>query len=99
MDTIARPVCLDAGGGTFTQGEDVGVILKVLRNYLKPGADRIYQQETKFPRNTRDDQTTGRYVLEFDVLRRKTEARALMGTAAAATSVPVLRTQNAAARK
>ena len=99
MDTIARPVCLDAGGGTFMQGEDVEIILKVLRNYLKPGTDRIYQQETKFPRNKSDDQTTGRCILEFDVLRRKTEARALMGTAAPATFVRVLRTQHAAARK
>ena len=38
MDTIARQVCLNAGGDTFTQREAADAILKILRNYLQPDA-------------------------------------------------------------
>ena len=37
-DTLARQVCLDAGGDAFSRGEDVETILKTLRNYFQPDA-------------------------------------------------------------
>ena len=100
MDTIARQVCLNAGGDTCMRREDAESILKVLRNYFQPHAhDHIYRKGTKFSQQKPADQTTTRYVLEFDVLRRMAEARAMMGGAFPDASVFVLCVQNASQSK
>ena len=79
MDTVARQLRLIAGGDTFAQGEGAGTTLETLRNYLKPDAlAHLYQQMAKFLLRRRTDQATVRYLLAFDVLRRKAEARVIM---------------------
>ena len=80
MDTIARRICLDAGGDTFPQGEDADTISETLRNYCRPDTiDYVYQQITKFSRYKRTDQTVERRRLDFDVLRHDAEARVITG--------------------
>ena len=91
MDTFARQVCSNAGGDTFTQGEDVETILN--------GPDamgHVYQQEAPFLQNESTDQTMERLLLEVDILRRKANAGALMGGASPDGFAAILRIQNAA---
>ena len=74
MDTMARQVCLNAGGDTFLDTEDVEAIFGTLRNYSEPDElGHVYREVTKFPRHKRTGQTVGRYVLEFIffVIRRE----------------------------
>ena len=69
----------------------------ILRNYIQPDAlDHMYQEETEFSPKKRADQTMERYLPEFDGLRRKEEARVIMGGAFPDASVSILRMQNAA---
>ena len=100
MDTIARQVCLNAGGDNFTQGADAENILKVLRSYLQPDAlGRMRQRATKSSQNKRADQPTERYLLEYDVLRRKAEARAIAGRESPDACASALFSRNAALSK
>ena len=59
-------------------------------------AGPVYQQVAKSLQRKRADQTIGRYQLEFDILRRKAEARVVMGGAFLDGSESILRMQNAA---
>ena len=100
MDTISRQVCLNAGGDTCSQEEDAENILEVLRSYVQPGAlGRIYRQAAKFLRRKSADRTIGRYLLIFDVLRGKAEARAIEGVALPGAFESVSRMQDAALPK
>ena len=96
-DTTARRVCLDAGGNTFMQEKGAADISRALRNYFRPGAlGRIHQQGATFSQRKRADQAMGRYLLEFDVLRRAAEAWVIMGGEFSYEFVSVLREQDAA---
>ena len=79
-------------GGALMRRGGVVNIPSVLRNYFQPDAlDRIYQQATKFSRNTRADRPMQRYLLQFDVLRRNAEAKVIMGGAFPDACVSILR--------
>ena len=58
-----------------------------------------YQRITEFSQYKRADQTAGRYLLEFGALRRKAEARVIIGAACSEASVAILRMHNAALSK
>ena len=81
MGTIARQVCLGTSAAApFRRWGDPETILGTLRNYVQPDSpDHFYQQVTKFPLCVRTHQTTERYLLEIDVLRRRAEARVVTG--------------------
>ena len=100
MNTIARQVCLNAGDYGFTLGGGSGGHLKVPRNYFQPDAlDDVYRQVAKLSQNARADRTTERYPSEFDVLRRKAEARLVMGRAFPDAFASNLRMESAALSK
>ena len=97
MDTLARQVCLNACGDAFLQREDAEHILRILRKYFQlDSLDHINRQVAKFSRYERTDQTTERYLLELEVLRRRAEARDAIGGPFPDAYVPILRMQNAA---
>ena len=97
MDTIARQVCLNAGEDAFMQGEDLGAILKIARNYFQPDAlSHAYRQVAKFHKRRRADHATERCLPGFDVLRRKAEARVEMEGAFPDGFVSILRMQDSA---
>ena len=75
MATSARQVCLDASGNNCVQGEGAGSILETLRNYSQPGTlGHVCRQVAKFSQYTRTGHTMGRYLLEYDILRREADA-------------------------
>ena len=97
---VARHVCPNAGGDTFTKDEGVGNISKALRNYFQPAAlDRIHQQATEFLRYRCAYQTMGRFFLELDGLRREAEEGVIMAETLRDASVSILRAPNASAGK
>ena len=70
---------------------------KISRNYLQPDEfGPVYQQVGKFLQCKRAGRTMGRYLLECDVLRRKAEARAVIGSAFLYGLVSILRMHIAA---
>ena len=78
-DLIAGRVCMNAGGDAFAQGEDEETIFEILRKYFRPDAPgHRYRRVAKFSQKKRAGQTMERYLLGFDVLRRKVEARVIL---------------------
>ena len=78
------------GGDALTHGEGVESILNISREYFAPDAsDHVYRQVVKFAQYKHADQTLGRYLPEFGILRRKAEARVEMGNALPGVSVPI----------
>ena len=66
--------------------------MRISRNYFQPDAlGRVYQQVTKFSRYRRADQNMERYLLAFDVPRRKAGARVVTGRALPEGSESILR--------
>ena len=64
-------------------GETTGAprILSILHARFAPGAiDAISQEVAKFMNLKRADQTTDAFLMEFDVLREKADARMEMGS-------------------
>ena len=87
--TIARHVCLNAGGDTFSRGEAAETNSKILRNFSLSGAlGHVYQRVAKFSERKRTDQTAERYLLEFDVTRGEAEGRVIMGGSFQMVSYP-----------
>ena len=97
MGTVARQVCHNAGDDAFIGGKGAETALETWRNYSQPDPlGPVRQTVTKFLQYVRAGRTLGRYHLEFDVLRRKTEARVVTGGAFLDGFVSILRLQNAA---
>ena len=72
MEPFARQICLQSGGDSFMEGVEVAEVLQVLKMYFLPDAsDHVYQDVWEFLHHKRTDQTTGRFLLEFDLLRTK----------------------------
>ena len=93
--TIARHVCLNAGGDAFSRGSAAETNSKILRNFFLSGAlGHVYQRVAKFSERKRTDQTAERYLLEFDVTRGEAEGRAIMGGAFPDGFVSILRMRN-----
>ena len=80
MDPTARQVCLHSGGDAFMEGVDVTSILQTLKHYFLPDAtDQVFQDVQRFLHYKRTDQPMERFILDFDVLRRKAERRIQTG--------------------
>ena len=74
----------------------MALIPHILRERFAPDAiDSVFQDVAKFMYFNRMDQKMGTYLLEFDMLRRKAEARMLIGSGFPDECVSALRTQNA----
>ena len=97
MASVARQLCLNAGGDAWLRGEGAGAILKTLSNCSQPESlGRVCQQVAKFPHYTRADQTMEYRLLDVGVFRRKAGARVIRGGASPGGAVSILCTQNAA---
>ena len=58
------------------EGVEVAEVLQVLKQYLLPDAsDHAYQDVWEPHQHKRTDQTTDRFLLEFDLLRTKAERK------------------------
>ena len=97
MDTFARQVFSNAGGDTCMRGYDVETIMNFPRDYFQPAAlGHVYRQGAKLLQYARTGQTMERFLVEFDTLLRKAEARALEGGASSDGIPSILLMQNAA---
>ena len=100
MADVARKVCLTVGKDVIGNQDGVGQILCILRNRFAPDkVDCIFQDITKFMYFKRTTQEMDTYLLEFDILRQKAEARMSMGTGFPDEYVSVLCLQNASLSK
>ena len=96
MGTIERQVGCTQGANARMQGEGIEFILNILLRECAPDAsDRVYHQAAKFLQLLRTDQTMEKCSLEFDIPRRKAEARVQIGTDTPDAFASVLRTQRA----
>ena len=94
---IARKVCVTVGKDQIGRKEGEQQISRILRGRFAPGAtDAIFQEVAKFTNLKRTDHTTDVYLLAFDVLREKAEARMVMGSGSPDEFVSILCMQNAA---
>ena len=81
MSDVARKVCLTVGKDVIGNMDGVESILRILRNRFAPDKiDCIFQDIQKFSHFTRTTQDMDTYLLEFEMLRQKAEARFDMGT-------------------
>ena len=73
---VARKVRLTIGKDVVGNLDGVDQILKILRNRFAPDkADCIFQDISKFLYFKRTTQDMDTYLLEFDMLRQRAEAR------------------------
>ena len=80
MADVARKVCLTIGKDVVGNIDGAEQILNILCNCFAPDkADCVFQDITKFLYFTRTTQDMHTYLLEFDILRQKAEARFLWG--------------------
>ena len=77
--------------------DGVGQISEILRERFPPDAiDSIFQDMVTFMYLKRTDQNAGAYLMEFDMLRQRAEARMITGCGFPDELLPELRRQNAA---
>ena len=82
MDLNARDARMALGSDQVMVPGAVAKVLQKFRYYLAPDApDLAYQNAARFLRFRRTAQLRGDYLVKFDLLRRKTEARMQMGGA------------------
>ena len=97
MSDVAREVCLSVGRDVIDNLDGAEQISRSLRERFAPDAiDSIFQDMAKFMYSKRTDRTMGTYVMEFEMLRQKAEARMVMGSGPPGEFVSVLCMQNAA---
>ena len=78
MDAAARQVCLDSGGDSLMEGDDVLTAIEALRDYFQPDAiDHAFNQVGKFMTNKRTDQSSEKFFIEFGISRRQAEKNLL----------------------
>ena len=100
MADVARKVCLAVGRDVVGNIDGVEQILNILRNRFAPDkADCIFQDIAKFLYFKRTTQDADTYLLEFDMLRQRAEARFAMGTGFPDEFASVLCMQNASLTK
>ena len=100
MADVARKVRLTIGKDVVGNLDGVEQILNILRNRFAPDkADCIFQDVTKFLFFKRTTQDMDTYLLEFDMLRRRAEARFATGTGFPDEFAFVLCMQNASLTK
>ena len=76
MDLNARDARMALGSGRIMVPGAVANVLQMFRYYLAPDApDFAYQDAAHFLRFRRTAQLRGDYLVKFDLLRRKAEAR------------------------
>ena len=81
MSDVARKVRLAVGKDVVGNMDGVGAILKILRHRFAPDKiDCIFQDIYKFSNFKRATQDMDTYLLEFEMLRQRAEARFNMGT-------------------
>ena len=97
MTDIERNVCMSVGKDHIGNSVRPQQISRTLRGRFAPDAtDAIYQDVAKFMNFKRVDQTVDTYLMEFDVMREKAEARMGMGHGFPDEFASVLCVQNAA---
>ena len=80
MNSVAREVCLSAGGNRPIRYDGAMCMLEILRNYFAPEvAGLTYQDLVRFTYFRRTGQSIGEYIAEYDSLRRKAESKVDMG--------------------
>ena len=80
MTDIARQACVTVGKDHVANDDGVRHVLRILRERSAPDAiDAINQEVAKFLNFTRTGQTIDAYLIDFDVLREKSEAPMVMG--------------------
>ena len=95
MTDVARMVCTFVGKDAIGSADGVARISCILRERFAPDAsDSGLQDVAKFMFCKRAAQDMDTYLMEFGVLRRKAEARALFGGGFPDEFVSVLRMQN-----
>ena len=81
MADVARKVCTTVGKDVIANNDGVMHILNISRDRLAPDrVDCIFQDIIKFMNFKKTTQEMDTYLLEFDILRQKAEARMSMGT-------------------
>ena len=100
MTDVAREVRMTVGKDVIGNARGVAHTLRILRERSAPDAmDSIFQDMAKFTYFKRTGQNMDTYLMEFDMLRQKAEARMLMGSGSPDEFAPVLFVQNAALTK
>ena len=100
MSDVARKVCLTAGKDVVGNMDGVEAILKILRHRFAPDKiDCIFQDIYKFSNFKRATQDMDTYLLEFEMLRQRAEARFDMGAGFPDEFVSVLCITNASLSK
>ena len=70
-----------AGSFRIENNDGVTQILRILKDHFAPEAiDAVFKDVGKFEKFKRTDQSLDTYLLEFEVLRHKAEARMEMGS-------------------
>ena len=100
MSDVARKVCLSVGKDVVGNLDGVEAILKILRHRFAPDKiDCIFQDIYKFSNFKRTTQDMDTYLLEFEMMRQRAEARFDMGTGFPDEFVSVLCITNASLSK
>ena len=100
MSDVARKVCLSVGKDVIGNLDGAEQILQIPRDRFAPDAiDLISQDMVKFILFKRTDQPMDTYIIEFEMLRRKAEARMVMGPGFLVEFVSVLCMRNGALPK
>ena len=70
INTVARAVCMAAGGDVIMDQEGLEKILAQLRDYFAPDdVDSLYQEVVRFLQFERTSQTMNEYPARSDLLR------------------------------
>ena len=78
------------------EGVEITAVIQVLKSYFSPDAtDQVLQDVTKFLNHKRADQTTERFLLEFDILGTKADRVIRQGFQFPDSFISILRTQSA----
>ena len=100
MTDVTRKVCVSAGKDVIGKTDGAAHILRILRERFAPDAiDCIFQEVVTFMSFKRTDQGMDTYLMEFDMLRQKAEARILMGSGVPDEFVSAMCMQDAALSK
>ena len=100
LSDAAREVCVTAGKDVVGNLDGAEHIWQILTERFAPDAiDSILHAMAKFMHFKRTGQDMGTYLIEFDMLRRKAEARMIMGGGFPDEFASVLCMQNAALAK
>ena len=74
MGPAVRQGCIFSRAGVLMEGCDVMLVAQVLRGYFQPdGVDLIFTQAERCQSYVRTDQTVEKFLMEFDIFRRKAE--------------------------